>query len=48
MPAAANLNMVPTALLGGPDRNGVIRVQAPTVILLLRNVVLMCFLAFPR
>ncbi len=48
-PMAANFNVVPAALLELPDRNGVIRVQAPTaLILLLGNIALMYFLAFPR
>lgn len=48
-PMAANFNVVPAALLELPDRNGVIRVQAPTAaILLLGNIVLMYLLAFPR
>jgi len=48
-PMAANFNIVPAALLELPDRNGVIRVQVPTaLILLLGNIVLMYFLAFPR
>lgn len=48
-PMAANFNVVPAALLELPDRNGVIRVQAPTaLILLLGNIVLMYLLAFSR
>jgi len=48
-PMAANFNVVPAALLELPDRNGVIRVQAPTAfVLLLGNIVLMYVLAFPR
>lgn len=48
-PMAANFNIVPAALLELPDRNGVIRVQAPTaLILLLGNITLMYYLAFPR
>ena len=48
-PMAANFNVVPAALLELPDRNGVIRVQAPTaLIFLLGNIVLMYLLAFPR
>lgn len=48
-PMAANFNVVPAALLELPDRNGVIRVQLPTaLILLLGNIVLMYLLAFPR
>ncbi len=34
-PMAANFNIVPAALLELPDRNGVIRIQAPTALLLL-------------
>jgi len=48
-PMAANFNIVPAALLELPDRNGVIRVQVPTaLILLLGNIVLMYVLAFSR
>jgi uncharacterized membrane protein len=48
-PMAANFNIVPAALLELPDRNGVIRVQVPTaIILLLGNIALMYCLAFPR
>ncbi|WP_428484988.1 DUF979 domain-containing protein [Rhodopila sp.] len=48
-PMAANFNIVPAALLELPDRNGVIRVQVPTaLILLLGNIILMYLLAFPR
>jgi uncharacterized membrane protein len=48
-PMAANFNIVPAALLELPDRNGVIRVQVPTaIILLMGNIVLMYFLAFSR
>ncbi len=48
-PTAANFNVVPAALFELPDRNGVIRVQVPTAIILLTgNIVLMSFLAFPR
>jgi uncharacterized membrane protein len=48
-PMAANFNIVPAALLELPDRNGVIRVQVPTaIILLMGNIVLMYFLAFHR
>lgn len=51
-PMAANFNVVPANLLELPDRkaalNGVIRVQIPTAIpLLIANIVLMRFLAFP-
>ena len=46
-PMAANYNIVPAALLELPDRNGVIRVQIPTAILLLLcNIVLMYMLVF--
>jgi uncharacterized membrane protein len=48
-PMAANFNIVPAALLELPDRNGVIRVQVPTaIILLFGNIVLMYFLAFSK
>ncbi|MBN8605372.1 MAG: DUF979 domain-containing protein [Caulobacterales bacterium] len=51
-PMAANFNVVPANLLELPDRkaalNGVIRAQIPTAIpLLLANIILMRFLAFP-
>lgn len=51
-PMAANFNVVPANLLELPDRNaalnGVIRAQIPTAIpLLVANIVLMRFLAFP-
>ncbi len=46
-PMAANFNIVPAALLELPDRNGVIRVQLPTALILLAgNVILMDLLAF--
>ncbi|ATQ43962.1 DUF979 domain-containing protein [Caulobacter mirabilis] len=46
-PMAANFNIVPAALLELPDRNGVIRAQIPTaLILLIANTVLMYVLAF--
>jgi uncharacterized membrane protein len=46
-PMAANFNIVPAALLELPDRNGVIRVQLPTALLLLLvNTVLMYVLVF--
>ena len=46
-PMAANFNIVPAALLELADRNGVIRAQLPTaLILLLANTVLMYVLAF--
>ncbi|HEY3951497.1 DUF979 domain-containing protein [Phenylobacterium sp.] len=48
-PLAANFNLVPPALLEIPDRYAVIKVQAPTaLILLIVNVVLMYVLAFPK
>jgi uncharacterized membrane protein len=48
-PMAANFNIVPAALLELPDRNGVIRVQVPTaLLLLLGNTMLMYFLVFRR
>jgi uncharacterized membrane protein len=48
-PMAANFNIVPAALLELPDRNGVIKVQVPTGLLLLAvNTVLMYLLVFPR
>ena len=51
-PMAANFNVVPANLLELPDRkaalNGVIRAQIPTALpLLLANILLMRFLAFP-
>ena len=46
-PLAANFNIVPAALLELKDRNGVIRAQVPTaVLLLLANTVLMYALVF--
>ncbi len=46
-PMAANFNIVPAALLDLPDKNGVIKAQVPTALLLLAaNVFLMYFLAF--
>lgn len=46
-PMAANFNIVPAALLDLPDKNGVIKAQIPTALLLLTlNVFLMYFLAF--
>ena len=46
-PMAANFNVVPAALLELPDKNGVIRVQLPTALLLLvANTVLMYALVF--
>ena len=48
-PMAANFNIVPAALLELPDRNGVIKVQVPTGLMLLAvNTVLMYLLVFPR
>ena len=46
-PMAANFNIVPAALLELKDRNGVIRAQVPTaIILLLANTALMYALVF--
>ena len=46
-PMAANFNLVPAALLELPDRNGVIRAQAPTALLLLAaNTALMAGLVY--
>ena len=46
-PMAANFNIVPAALLELPDRNGVIKVQIPTgLILLASNTLLMAWLVF--
>ena len=46
-PMAANFNIVPAALLELRDRNAVIKVQAPTALILLAaNTALMYFLAF--
>jgi len=46
-PMAANFNIVPAALLDLPDKNGVIKAQAPTALLLLCvNIFLMYFLVF--
>ncbi len=46
-PMAANFNIVPAVLLELPDRNGVIRAQWPTaLVLLVVNLVLMAWLAF--
>jgi uncharacterized membrane protein len=48
-PMAANFNIVPAALLELPDKNGVIRAQVPTALLLLfGNTVLMYLLVFRR
>ncbi|BBO58971.1 DUF979 domain-containing protein [Mycoavidus sp. B2-EB] len=46
-PMAANFNMVPAALLELPDKNGVIKAQAPTAFVLLAvNIILMYVLVF--
>ncbi|HJW40229.1 MAG TPA: DUF979 domain-containing protein [Rhizomicrobium sp.] len=46
-PMAANFNLVPAALLELPDRNGVIKAQLPTaLILLVANTVLMAVLVY--
>lgn len=46
-PMAANFNIVPAALLELPDRNGVIKAQIPTgIVLLMVNIFLMYLLAF--
>jgi len=46
-PMAANFNIVPAALLELPDRNGVIKVQVPTaVLMLIANTLLMYALVF--
>ncbi|MBS0213172.1 MAG: DUF979 family protein [Proteobacteria bacterium] len=46
-PMAANFNIVPAVLLELPDRNGVIRAQWPTaLVLLVVNLALMAWLAF--
>ena len=46
-PMAANFNVVPAVLLELPDKNGVIRAQLPTALLLLAgNTFLMYFLVF--
>lgn len=48
-PMAANFNIVPAAVLELRDRNAVIKVQAPTAILLLfANTVMMALFVFPR
>lgn len=47
-PMAANFNIVPAAILELPDRNAVIRVQAPTAFLLLAfNTALMALTVYP-
>ena len=46
-PMAANFNIVPAALLELEDRNGVIRAQIPTALMLLAaNIVLMYVFVF--
>lgn len=46
-PMAANFNIVPAALLDLPDKNGVIKVQVPTALMLLVvNIFLMYFLVY--
>ena len=46
-PMAANFNIVPAALLELPDKNAVIKAQAPTALLLLGvNIALMYLLMF--
>ena len=46
-PMAANYNIVPAALLELPDKNAVIKAQAPTgVLLLVVNIVLLNVLMF--
>jgi len=46
-PMAANFNIVPAALLELPDKNGVVKIQIPTgLILLAVNTLLMYFLVF--
>ena len=46
-PLAANLTVVPTALLGLPEEHAVIKVQVPTALMLLgANILLMNFLVF--
>lgn len=46
-PMAANFNMVPAALLELPDKNAVIKAQAPTgALLLVVNIVLLNVLMF--
>jgi len=48
-PMAANFNIVPAALLELPDRNGVIKVQIPTALMLLvANTALMTMFVFRR
>lgn len=46
-PMAANFNIVPAALLDLPDKNGVIKAQVPTALILLTvNIFLMYFLVY--
>lgn len=46
-PMAANYNIVPAALLDLPDKNGVIKAQVPTALILLTvNIFLMYFLVY--
>ncbi|KZL91633.1 DUF979 domain-containing protein [Clostridium magnum] len=46
-PMAANYNIVPAALLDLPDKNGVIKAQVPTALMLLTvNIFLMYFLVY--
>ncbi|MNR60041.1 hypothetical protein D3C85_1814420 [compost metagenome] len=46
-PMAANFNIVPAALLELPDKNAVIKAQAPTALaLLVANIFLLYFLMF--
>ncbi|WP_380878820.1 membrane protein [Sphingomonas sp. DBB INV C78] len=48
-PMAANYNIVPAAILELPDRNAVIKVQAPTALLLLLfNTALMALMVYPK
>jgi uncharacterized membrane protein len=48
-PMAANFNIVPAALLELPDRNGVIKAQIPSAVLLLAaNTALMAIFVFRR
>ena len=47
-PMAANFNIVPAALLDLPDRNGVIRVQIPTALILLGLNTLMMYVVVFR
>lgn len=48
-PMAANFNIVPAVILELADRNAVIKVQAPTALILLAaNIVILALCAFPR